>query len=484
MPTSVAIFLDFNLPNATTWFYFSFFLAIALFFKFSRLLSIRNLDVVMMFLLVPGLLMVQAARPQPMPIEQQPALQIASLIGQSALSEAAAPIAGNVARLTHHSGAALDAPHWMWIGYLWLIVGSFYFFCRCLLDLMLVQRPALGPNLQTGGLAWLAGALLVCMVAVAYRQADRQINPGASNGAAVAQFVPLNAHTQPVFAVSILWRTWPAWAVATLAFACHVAIMLCLVLIGWRHFQDISAGVAAATFYLLLPYTGFHVGQLHHALPMALFLTAVLGYRFPTLAGCVLGVAVGATYFPLFILPAWLSFYRGRGMGRFLFIFLLTLTLFMANIALTLRGQAQWDSTIKEAMSYAAWQPWMIPETECFWTGMHWAYRIPVFVVFLAFVAGTMFWPTPKNLAHLIALTTAIFIAIQWWFADQGGTYVLWYLPLLLLLIFRPNLQDRTAPPLDADTDWLTRGFRGTFRLFRRAEKPVQPLEVNQIPHS
>ena len=47
MPSSVAIFLDFNLPNTTTWFYFSFFLAIAIFFKFTRLLSVRNLDVVM-----------------------------------------------------------------------------------------------------------------------------------------------------------------------------------------------------------------------------------------------------------------------------------------------------------------------------------------------------------------------------------------------------------------------------------------------------
>ena len=53
MPSPVSIFLDFNLPNATTWFYFSFLLAIALFFKFSRLLSVRNLDVVMMVTLVP-----------------------------------------------------------------------------------------------------------------------------------------------------------------------------------------------------------------------------------------------------------------------------------------------------------------------------------------------------------------------------------------------------------------------------------------------
>src|SRR5262245_50203391 len=61
MTPSGSIFLDFSLPNATTWASFSFLLAIALFFKFSRLLSIRNWDVLTLFLLVPGLLLLQEA---------------------------------------------------------------------------------------------------------------------------------------------------------------------------------------------------------------------------------------------------------------------------------------------------------------------------------------------------------------------------------------------------------------------------------------
>jgi hypothetical protein len=35
--------------------------------------------------------------------------------------------------------------------------------------------------------------------------------------------------------------------------------------------------------------------------------------------------------------------------------------------------------------------------------------------------------------------------------------YLLWYLPLLLLLVFRPNLADRQAVPLKPDADWLRR---------------------------
>src|SRR5215470_3027299 len=61
MTASISIFFDFNLPNATTWFYFSLLLAVALFFKFTRLLSVRNWDVVTLFLLVPGLLLIQEA---------------------------------------------------------------------------------------------------------------------------------------------------------------------------------------------------------------------------------------------------------------------------------------------------------------------------------------------------------------------------------------------------------------------------------------
>src|SRR2546422_7075193 len=62
MRVAASIFSDFNLPNSTTWFYFSFLLAVALFFKFSRLLSMRNWDVLTIFLLVPGLLLLQESR--------------------------------------------------------------------------------------------------------------------------------------------------------------------------------------------------------------------------------------------------------------------------------------------------------------------------------------------------------------------------------------------------------------------------------------
>ncbi len=45
--------------NPTTWFYLASLLSIALFFKFNRVLSVRNLDLVGLILLAPGLLAVE-----------------------------------------------------------------------------------------------------------------------------------------------------------------------------------------------------------------------------------------------------------------------------------------------------------------------------------------------------------------------------------------------------------------------------------------
>jgi hypothetical protein len=51
--------------------------------------------------------------------------------------------------------------------------------------------------------------------------------------------------------------------------------------------------------------------------------------------------------------------------------------------------------------------------------------------------------PASKNLGHLIALSASLLVAGQFWYLDKGGTLMLLYLPLVLLMIFRPNLASR-----------------------------------------
>ena len=54
-------------------------------------------------------------------------------------------------------------------------------------------------------------------------------------------------------------------------------------------------------------------------------------------------------------------------------------------------------------------------------------------------------WPVQKNLATLISCTALVMVAAQFWMGWGGGLAIAWYLPLTLLTIFRPNLEDRIA---------------------------------------
>jgi hypothetical protein len=101
---------------------------------------------------------------------------------------------------------------------------------------------------------------------------------------------------------------------------------------------------------------------------------------------------------------------------------------------------------------------------------VHWAYRLPVFVIFVAFVIAVAVWPTPKNLSHLIALSAAVLIGVQFWYADRGGVYVLWYLPLLLLMSYRPNLS--TAEPPEPGTGLMSRLASAAWRRVRPGPPP------------
>ena len=97
------VFQNFWLPNATTWFYFSLLLAVALFFKFSRLFSVRNWDVVTIFLLVPGILLIEDAQPTP----QQKRLAAVSLTAEVSTGVLALPATG-MTGVIHFSDAPVN----------------------------------------------------------------------------------------------------------------------------------------------------------------------------------------------------------------------------------------------------------------------------------------------------------------------------------------------------------------------------------------
>ena len=108
--------------NPTTWFYLSSLLSIALFFKFNRLWSVRNLDLIGLILLAPGLLAVEYGG--------------------------------------YKASAAVQQ-----MGFIWIFTVSAALLVRMLFDSLMVRRPLLEPNLSVGGLTFLGLSLLVFLLA-------------------------------------------------------------------------------------------------------------------------------------------------------------------------------------------------------------------------------------------------------------------------------------------------------------------------------
>jgi hypothetical protein len=244
----------------------------------------------------------------------------------------------------------------------------------------------------------------------------------------------------------------------TLAILGHFAIVLGMVLIAYWHFDNIVMGVGAATLYLMLPYTAIMTNEVKHVLPASSLVWAVLWYRKPLVAGLFLGLAAGMTYYPLFLLPLWMSFYWPRGLVRFitgvgsvLFILAFVLiTVFMPSSDDIIRNLRLMFGLLPPAMHglSGVWDASL--------GGWSTYYRIPVLTGFVALAGSMALWPAQKNLGTLLSCSAAIMVATQAWHGYGGGTYMAWYLPLLLLTIFRPNLEDRVALTVLGE-GWLPR---------------------------
>jgi hypothetical protein len=389
------------------WLFLALLSCLTLFFKFNRFWSIRNLDLLLLFALAPGLMM---------------------LVGQ-----------GN--------GSS-------WTAYVLLFMGSALWIIRCVLDLALNRRPVLEPNLNSAGLACLAAGVLGLLLAETVRL---PVDEGAARN-------PADPHTKPGERITPGGQTDPHVRVAeairqaplpvvlkkplskvilarALAFLAHLGLVTGLLLVGWRHFERPIAGWAMSTCYLLLPYTRIAVVDCGQLLPAALVVGAVVVYTRPVAAGVLIGLGAGWMPACLGLIPLWSGFYRRRGAWRFL----------AASVAVVLVcGLTGWlvpslaqgcrdlgaRSLSQAGLGFGVEEP----HGSSFWLQIDPSYRWPVLILYLSLVIVFVIWPSEKNLGELIALSAALLVASQFWYMDQGGTLILLYLPLVLLMMFRPNL--------------------------------------------
>jgi hypothetical protein len=211
--------------------------------------------------------------------------------------------------------------------------------------------------------------------------------------------------------------------------------------------------VAASTLYLMLPYTADYTPNLDHVVPAVLLIWAVQSYRRPVVAGMLMGLAAGVIYYPLYLLPLWCSFYWRRGLIRFCAGAGIVLVLLAGLLAFTSSDMTSYLSQLRQMFGLRLAEP---ADLSGFWSDHAAAFRYPVIAAFAVMCAGMALWPAQKNLGTLLSCSAAIMLGAQFWKAQDGGIYMAWYLPLLILTIFRPNLEDRIA--LGAVSEgWLRR---------------------------
>ena len=479
----------------TTWAYMSSLLMLALFFKFNRFWSVRNFDLLLIILVAPGLLMIDAGSVWLSRHEQQLAAdgseQTSEAIpsnksgdpvnaGNPNLDISDQVMAANTPGLPDSTSSALplervDLPgHTMqrW-GYYWLFCVGGVCLLRMLLDPSLVRKPLLNPNLSIGGLVFLGLSLMVFLFAnVIVADPTTDDLDGARDAVKLLQRKAAEASDEaelsrrgPGYRLFNLLPIIPSFnnggeimqtnaneaanmsryviAAKSLAIASQVLIVLGLIFFCYLHYANFNVGVGIATIYLMLPYTAMYTGHVLHILPAALMIWALVSFRRPRLAGILVGLAIGVSYYPIFLLPLWISFYWLRGVRRFLTGVVLSLGICILGLIFT---SASFGDFVQQLQTmFGFWWP-IMEGLEGIWAlGWDQWYRMPIVIAFITLSVSFVFWPVEKNLGTLVSYTAAIMLGVQFWHGFGGGLYVAWYLPMMLLVFFRPNLKGRVA---------------------------------------
>jgi hypothetical protein len=226
----------------------------------------------------------------------------------------------------------------------------------------------------------------------------------------------------------------------------HFIVVSGLLYIGRLHFGSMQLGFSMSCLYLLLPCTSFHVHQLSHVLPAACLTWAFACYRKPALAGILLGLACGTLFFAVFLLPLWAVFYGRRGSIWFVSSLVGVALILIVSLMLT---SADTNSFMSKIVTTTNWTVYRLLDDNSSLANPGFGQlliRIPMAALFFVMLTAMTVLPRPRNLESLLANSTVLVVAAQLWYPEDIGMYVLWYLPLLLLVVFRPRL-DRLAPP-------------------------------------
>ena len=551
------LFTDVTNP---TWLAYVAFLVIAVFFRFSRFLSIRNLDVTLLLLLSTAIVVTGVyrdkvwvppvapegsttlAEPNPEQPELSPSDQpvanaapgseipaadaipgtgegvapdradsasqlVATSAGDAADSDAAdsdaaekpaddlafADKSADDRSALENSEAAVLADQQLQSDedsvsgarshpiYTWASVAlmglTILLILRLIFDESLTRRPRLDQNLNQAGITFLCiPAFAILMVSVLTNNPEDSTFKAVEHGRALlqrrdVQVDPLTGRdAQPAPTETLIaaggaamaqlsgnlpkspgddsgdTSTVEALLARILVVVAHTFVVLGLLVIGRQHFSSLQLGISMSCLYLLLPCTAVNVHELNHVLPAACLVWAIASYRNPVVAGVLLGLASGTLFFAAFLLPLWAVFYGRNGGLRFV-VSVLGIGAVLITSLLLISGDA--SSFTNKLVTTANWTAYRLLDdspTDGDATLSQLFIRIPMAAIFFVMLTAMTVLPRPRNLENLLSNSTCLVVAAQMWYPDDIGTYVLWYLPLFLIVIFRPRL-DRFTPP-------------------------------------
>jgi hypothetical protein len=348
---------------------------------------------------------------------------------------------------------------------------------RLLFDESLTRRPRLDQNLNQAGITFLCiPAFAILMFSVYMGRPEDSTFKAVEHGRALLERrdVPVDPqtgeHTQPAPTSTLIAAGGAAMAqlsgnlpkspsddsastgnvevllARSLVVVAHTFVVLGLLMIGRQHFASLQIGISMSCLYLLLPCTAVNVHELNHVLPAACLVWAIASYRNPVVSGVLLGLASGTLFFAAFLLPLWAVFYGKKGGLRFV-VSVLGIGAVLITSLLLISGDA--SSFTNKLVTTANWTAYRLLDdspTDGDATLSQLFIRIPMAAIFFVMLTAMTVLPRPRNLENLLSNSTCLVVAAQMWYPDDIGTYVLWYLPLFLIVIFRPRL-DRFTPP-------------------------------------
>jgi len=227
------------------------------------------------------------------------------------------------------------------------------------------------------------------------------------------------------------------------------------------------AAYASSSYLLGLgsdEYLSSGLVYISHVAPSAVTLLALLAVPRPWLAGALLAGAAGLLFYPAFLAPLFLGWYwgRGRGLAPFALGFAVAgaliaavvyqctasidgrdpVTLFFESTLEHQEGSGQYGDSL---FSFWGTQPGLKDVFQRPLVGDSSLFKLS-FLLVAGFSLMGLRLARGRSVAELALLIAAVAAAVQLWKTHAGGTYVMWYLPFLLLGLLARGQASRGEP--------------------------------------